>query len=142
MRVLNAARRGGIAVAALWLMGVGFAVWSGQWHGMVDSRIDAATLPYEWRGVVFESVLVGLESLGLFWLLFKVQAWAPLARTLAATALYMALVAFSLMTFGTDLPGWCYVNAYWTMLVLLMLLVGLTVQLVAAGMSRLRRRGA
>ena len=135
-------RRGAVAATALWLLGAGFAASRGNMHGLVAPGIDRATLPYDWSGVLFESSQIGVEAFALFWLLFKRPTWRPLARTLAAFALFLALVAFCIATTVTDMPGWYYVNAPWTLLVLLMLTVRLVVQLAAAVLARGRARRA
>ena len=138
----SATRRGAVATAALWLLGAGFAASRGHSHGLVAPGIDPAALPYEWPGVLFESALIGVEALGLFWLIFKLTAWRPLARTLVAFVLFLALVACCIATTVTDLPDWYYVNAFWTMLVLLMLAVRLVAQLAAAVIARRRAHPA
>ena len=138
----SATRRSAVAVAALWLIGVGFATRSGTAHGLVAHGIDRAALPYEWPGVLFESALMGVESFALFWLLFKLTAWRPLARTQLAFVLFLTLVAYGIATTVTDMPGWYYVNTMWTMLVLLMLTVRLVVQLAGAVLARTRTRSA
>ena len=131
-------RRGGVAVTVLWLLGVGLVAASGNSHGLVDSGVDRVSLPYEWRGVVFESAVIGAEALALFWLLFKIRRLTALSRTLAAFVLFAALVTFCILTTVTDMPGWYYINTAWTMLVLLMLAVRLAVQLGAAALARTR----
>jgi hypothetical protein len=138
----SATRRGAVAVAALWLLGVGFVARSGNSHGLVAPRIDRAALPYEWQGVLFESALMGVEAFALFWLLFKLATWRTLTRTLVAFVLFLALVACSIATTVTDMPGWYYVNTLWTMLVLLMLAVRLVAQLAGAVLARTRTRDA
>lgn len=131
-------RRGGVAVTVLWLLGVGLVAASGNSHGLVDSGVDRASLPYEWHGVVFESAVLGAEALALFWLLFKTRRLTALSRTLAAFVLFAALVTFCILTTITDMPGWYYINTAWTMLVLLMLAARLAVQLGAAALARTR----
>ena len=135
-------RRGAVAATALWLLGAGFAASRGNMHGLVAHGIDRATLPYAWSGVLFESALIGVEAFALFWLLFKCPTWRPLARTLVAFALFLALVAFCIATTVTDMPGWHDVNAWWTMLVLLVLTVRLVAQLAGAVLARRRARTA
>ena len=134
----SATRRGAVAVTALWLLGVGLVATSGNSHGLVEPRLDRASLPYEWRGVVFESAVIGAEALALFWLLFKATRLTALSRTLAAFALFAALVTFCILTTVTDMPGWYYINTAWTMLVLLMLATRLALQAGAAALARAR----
>ena len=139
---MNASRRGASGVTLLWLLGIVLAARGGSSHGLVAANVDRATLPYEWRGVLFESAVIGAEALALFWLLFKLTRWSALVRTLAAFALFAALVAYCVATTFTDMPGWYYVNTFWTMLVLLVLAVRLVLELVAMAIAYGRARRA
>ena len=134
-------RRGAIAVAVLWAIGIVLAACSGTSHGYVPRELRD-TLPYEWRGVLFIATAISLESLALYWLLFRLGALRALARTAAALALFGALFALGIVTMVTDMPGWYYVNTFWTMLVLLVLAARLLVQISAAAIARLRARRA
>ena len=136
---MGANRRGALAIALLWLLGVALAAWGGTSHGFVP-EVDRATLPYEWRGVLFESAVIGAEAFALFWLLFKLRRLSALARTVAACALFASLATFCILTTVTDMPGWYYVNTVWTMLVLLILAVRLALALVGQGIARVRMR--
>ena len=137
---MDAKRRGALAVALLWLLGVALAARGGSAHGLVSPQVDRAALPYEWRGVVFESAVIGVEAFALFWLLFKMPRRSAFARTLAAFVLFVALVTFCVLTTVTDMPGWYYVNTFWTMLVLLILAVRLVLELIALTIARGRTR--
>ena len=137
---MDAKRRGAVAVGLLWLLGVALAARGGSSHGLVAPGVDRATLAFEWRGVLFESGVIGAEAFALFWLLFKVARWSALSRTFAACVLFAALVVFCILTTVTDMPGWYYVNTFWTMLVLLILAVRLVLELVALAIARRRTR--
>jgi peptidoglycan/LPS O-acetylase OafA/YrhL len=135
---MGPSRRGAFAITLLWLLGVALAARGGSSHGLVPSNVDRAAPAYEWRGVLVESAVIGAEALALYWLLFKMKRWSALARTLAACALFGALVAFCILTTVTDMPGWYYVNTLWTMLVLLILAVRLVLESIALAITRRR----
>ncbi|MCK9684556.1 hypothetical protein [Scleromatobacter humisilvae] len=137
---MDTKRRGALAVTLLWLLGVALAARGGSSHGLVAPHVDRAALPYEWRGVAFESVVIGAEAFALFWLLLRMTRWSPLVRTFAAGALFVALATFCILTTVTDMPGWYYVNTLWTMLVLLILAVRLVLELIALAIGRGRAR--
>lgn len=124
-------------VAAAWLLGAIAAASWGNSHGLIDHRIDPATLPYAWQGVVTECVVIGIESLALRWLLLNPR-WRPLGRTLAALAVFLGLALLSLSTFYTDLPAWYYVHIGWTWLVLVMLAIVAVAQGLGLLVARLR----
>ena len=132
-------RRGAVAICLLWLLGAALAALSGNSHGFVPESVRA-TLPYEWRGVLLESAVIGAEAFALYWLLFKTGRWNALVRTLVACALFAALVTFCILTTVTDMPGWYYVNAFWTTLVLVILVVRLVLELVMLAITRRRAR--
>jgi len=132
---------GALAITVMWLLGVAGAILSGWSHGYVDQRI-AASLPYEWGGVVFVCAVMGVEALALHGLLFRLRRWGRLRRTLAALSLFLALATFSILTTVTDMPGWYYVNSTWTLFMLLVLGVSFATQLLARLVLRLRARRA
>ncbi len=136
------ARRRAATIAVLWAVGVGFAMWSGNSHGLIDRRIDRASVPYEWRGVLFVSVLITIESMALYWMSCRMRVRSDLIRTLGALALFLALATCSVLTTVTDMPGWCYVNGPWTLIVSLMLFVRLMAQVTRALVARARARQA
>lgn len=141
MKPWPASRAGALAIAALWLLGVAGAVASGWSHGFVPPKLRA-TLPYEWRGVLFACAVMGVEALALYGLLFRLRRWGRLRRTLAALALFLALATYGVLTVVTDMPGWYYVNGVWTLFMLLVLAVSFATQLLARLALRLRARRA
>jgi hypothetical protein len=139
MRAASPATGGAIGIALLWAFGVALAVWMGNEHGMVSPEVRDC-LPFEWRGVLFVSAEIGIESLLLFRVLFGFRhiRWPDLQRTLIALGLFFAIGIGCVLTTFTDMPGWFYVNTWWVSIVLLLLIALVLAQGIAAMLSRER----
>ena len=141
MKPWSPATSGALAIAAMWLFGVGGAILSGWSHGYVEPRLRES-LPYEWPGVLWACAVMGVEAFALHALLFRLKRWGRLRRTLLAVGLFTVLSAYDILTIVTDMPGWYYASRAWTPFMLLVLVTALCTQLVARGVLRMRARRA
>lgn len=130
----GATRRAVAAIGALWALGLVFAACSGTSHGYVPRALQG-TPAYEWHGVLLVSAAISVESLVLSWLLLKAPL-RPVVRTIAALAVFGAAFAVGIADTVRGMPGWYYVNTFWTMLVVAVLAMRLLVQAAIALRAR------
>jgi hypothetical protein len=103
-----------------WLLFAAMAADWGQYPGLVLNR---ELVPYPWKGVGIMWALLGVEVAVLYAILRPVtfrRSWGRLALALLYAGL---LVAYGVVTFVTDMPGYYYVPTYFAMATMLGLLV-------------------
>jgi hypothetical protein len=123
-------------LVAYWLV---FAIWTVNWGKYPGLVLNPELTPYPWKAVGVTCGVLAIEVAILYAILRPVtfdRSWGRLGFALLFGA---CLLAFSALTFFTDMPGYYYVPAYFSVITMLALLL-FTLLLGLAGL--LRRRHA
>ena len=109
-----------IGFMVYWLLFAMLTVYLGQFPGYVQ---HPETAPYPWLAVILVCLFLAILLAAFYFLLlpplFRFSWW----RLPASLALGAALLAASLFTFVTDMPGYYYVPHYFSFFTVLFLLV-------------------
>jgi hypothetical protein len=123
------------AIPLVWLLSVAAALRGGFQRGLEPRELIGRPAPYPWLGVSIVSLVTAVE-LGIIYLILRPPTFRwSVNRAAIALGVSVLLSGLHIATTVTDVPGFVYVPAAFslltTALLLLLFLVTLTVSLIS-----------